>query len=524
MKGYDSHPLLSLLRSGDFDSLSSLGMVDTSSTELFEQLAQRDPDPQRRASLLEVLEPQWQQLELSHSARQAARRLQDPRTRIVMAGQQPALWGGPVMILSKVLALLTLASQMEAAGIPTVPIFWIADDDHDQSELDCGHFHSGKEAGQRFPAGRRPIFDLNHLQSPQDRLASLQQAIGAAPHAAPALRLATNSQESSPAAEFVSFLGQLLPEAPLLPILPRWLRILQQPLVAQLLADVDRYREQIQNAIDHQVQLGIPAPVPAPRGMPLFVIDGEGQRRRPEELDLSVADVLALDPQRISPDALMRTIVQDQLMDPAAVILGPTELCYAIETREVRRCRGYSMPAWLPRPRLRPISSTILDRLEAQGVNLQDVHPAADAVELIPSPLAARKAQEISEQGTALIDEIEKVGASPDATPALQRRCARLVKKWRQQLVQLESSVEGGLELGVEANRQRVRALLEEAFPAGQEPERSRNILDLVAHHGLAVVDRMRHAMESAEEPWDGGILVFGENPQMEQENQDASG
>ena len=157
-------------------------------------------------------------------------------------------------------------------------------------------------------------------------------------------------------------------------------------------------------------------------------------------------------------------------------------------------------------------------------MNLQDVHPAADAVELIPSPLAARKAQEISQQGTELIDEIEKVGASPDATPALRRRCARLVKIWRQQLVQLESAVEGGLEAGVEANRQRVRALLEQAFPAGQEPERSRNILDLVAHHGLAVVDRMRHAMESAEEPWDGGILVFEENPQMEQENQDASG
>ena len=94
-------------------------------------------------------------------------------------------------------------------------------------------------------------------------------------------------------------------------------------------------------------------------------------------------DVLAHDPQRISPDALMRTIVQDQLMDPTAVILGPTELCYAIETREVRRCGGYSMPTWLPRPRLRPICSTILDRLEAQGVNLQDVHPAADAVGII---------------------------------------------------------------------------------------------------------------------------------------------
>ena len=138
--------------------------------------------------------------------------------------------------------------------------------------------------------------------------------------------------------------------------------------------------------------------------------------------------------------------------------------------------------------------------------------------------MAVRKGREFSQQGTELIDEIEKVGTSSDATPALRRRCARLVKKWRQQLVQLESSVEGGLELGVEAHRQRVRALLEEAFPAGQEPERSRNILDLVAHHGLAVVDRMRHAMESAEEPWDGGILVFEENPQMEQENQDASG
>ncbi|MDE0960461.1 MAG: bacillithiol biosynthesis BshC [Planctomycetota bacterium] len=523
MTGYDSHPLLALLRGADSETLSSLGLVDTRSVELIDQLAHRNPDPQRRQVLLEVLAPKWQRLELSPSARQAVRRLEDPRTRIVLAGQQPALWGGPVMILSKVLALLTLARQMESAGIPTVPIFWIADDDHDQSELDCGHFLSGEDPGHQFPPGRRPIFDLHHPEKPQQRLAALQGAIGAAPHAEAVVRLASNSLESTPAAEFVSLLGQLLPESTLLPILPRWLRTLQQPLISQLLGDVDRYRGQIQNAIDHQLQLGIPAPVPAPRGMPLFVIDDEGQRRRPEELNLSVEEVLAYDPQRISPDALMRTIVQDQLMDPAAVILGPTELCYAIETREVRRSGGYSTPLWLPRPRLRPICSTLLERLAAQGVKRDDVQPTADAVDLVPSPLAARKAQEISEQGTALIDEIEKVGSSPDATPALRRRSQRLVKKWRQQLAQLESSVEGGLGLGVEASRQRVRALLEEAFPGGQEPERSRNILDLLAHQGLAVIDRMMHAMESVEEPWDGGILVFEENPHLKQENQDAS-
>ncbi|MEE2857118.1 MAG: bacillithiol biosynthesis BshC [Planctomycetota bacterium] len=522
MKHHDHHPLLEILRGPDRSTRSALGMVSIDPDELIQRARCCEPDVTRRQQLLEELRPRWAGLELPPAAREAVSRLEDPTTRIVIAGHQPALWGGPLLVISKILSLLHLASRMEAAGIPTVPIFWVADDDHDGSELDPGSFLHGKPLEMPFARGRRPIFDLRHPQLPEERLAALSDVIGSAPHARAALRIASGSICASPADEFISFISQVLPDAPLLPVLPRWLRGLQTPVIEQVLDDVDLYRDLVQRSIDEQIGSGVPAPVPAPRGMPLFVIDSDGLRRRPEEQGLSIEDVRGLDPDRISPDALLRTMVQDQLIDPVAVVMGPTELCYAIETRAVRQHRGWSSPMWLPRPRLRPIGIELIEQLVEEGVARDQIHPGAEASDLIQCEEATREAIQIAGLGQDLIQKVEALVSHPDATMALRRRARRLVKTWRHQFQRLEISVEGQL-VGptVEARRKRVTSLLELLFPDGREPERCRNILDLIGHHGIDVIERMRRSMEEEESPWDGAILEFPGDPVTNKENLD---
>ena len=522
MKHHDPHPLLEILRGSDRAASTALGIVSIDPDELVQRARSREPDPTRREQFLEAVRPRWAGLELPPAARAAASRLEDPATRIVIAGHQPALWGGPLLVISKILSLLHLAIQMEAAGIPTVPIFWVADDDHDGSELDPGSFHDEKQLEQPFASGRRPIFDLKHPQLPAERLAALSDALGTAPHAQQALRLASGSICASPAEEFISFISQLLPDAALLPVVPRWLRSLQTPVIEQVLDDVDLYRDLVQRSIDEQIQSGVPAPVPAPRGMPLFVIDSDGLRRRPEEQGLSIDDVRSIDPDRISPDALLRTVVQDQVIDPAAVVLGPTELCYAIETRAVRQHHGWSSPLWLPRPRLRPVSLALIEQLVDEGVDRDQIHPGAVAADLIRCEEATREATQIASLGQDLIQKVEGLVSNPDATAALRRRARRLVRTWRRQFQRLETSVEGQL-VGptVEVKRQRVTALLELLFPDGREPERCRNILDLIGHHGIDVIERMRRALEMEDSPWDGAILEFPSEKVMDKENLD---
>ncbi|HQY65627.1 MAG TPA: bacillithiol biosynthesis BshC, partial [Polyangiaceae bacterium] len=56
---------------------------------------------------------------------------------VVATGQQPGLFGGPLLAAHKAMGAVALA-HAEAArlGRPVVPVFWVASEDHDAVEVD----------------------------------------------------------------------------------------------------------------------------------------------------------------------------------------------------------------------------------------------------------------------------------------------------------------------------------------------------------------------------------------------------
>jgi bacillithiol synthase len=53
----------------------------------------------------------------------------------VVTGQQVGLFGGPLLAFLKVASALALAQQIERSGVPCVPVFWMASEDHDLAEI-----------------------------------------------------------------------------------------------------------------------------------------------------------------------------------------------------------------------------------------------------------------------------------------------------------------------------------------------------------------------------------------------------
>lgn len=53
----------------------------------------------------------------------------------IVTGQQVGLFGGPLLAFMKVASALALARQIDASGVPCVPIFWMASEDHDLVEV-----------------------------------------------------------------------------------------------------------------------------------------------------------------------------------------------------------------------------------------------------------------------------------------------------------------------------------------------------------------------------------------------------
>jgi bacillithiol biosynthesis cysteine-adding enzyme BshC len=57
----------------------------------------------------------------------------------LVTGQQVGLFGGPTFSIYKALSALKLAQEAEKLGIPCVPIFWLATEDHDLDEVNQVH-------------------------------------------------------------------------------------------------------------------------------------------------------------------------------------------------------------------------------------------------------------------------------------------------------------------------------------------------------------------------------------------------
>src|SRR5579863_3873230 len=67
-----------------------------------------------------------------------------PGTVAVVTGQQVGLFSGPAYTIYKALTAARLAQDLTARGIPAVPVFWLATEDHDFAEVNhCRVFSPG---------------------------------------------------------------------------------------------------------------------------------------------------------------------------------------------------------------------------------------------------------------------------------------------------------------------------------------------------------------------------------------------
>src|SRR5438309_8549456 len=62
-------------------------------------------------------------------------KLAQPGTVAVVTGQQVGLFSGPAYTVYKAVTAVKAARELTARGIPAVPIFWLATEDHDFAEV-----------------------------------------------------------------------------------------------------------------------------------------------------------------------------------------------------------------------------------------------------------------------------------------------------------------------------------------------------------------------------------------------------
>ncbi len=290
-------------------------------------------------------------LRVHNSSNPLLDRIAQPGTVAVVTGQQVGLFSGPLYSIYKALTAIRLAEQLTADGISAVPVFWLATEDHDFAEVNHAWIPAGGCATVKLEAAanafaNQPVGGVILESVPVDQL---RTAFAGLPFAEEAVELV--SQTYRPGATFGEAFGALLERLlsgfPILrvdPMLPEF-RALAAPLIRDAVLRASELTTQLLHRNRELTAAGYHAQVHVEPSTSLFFLLENGQRlalRRQNGDYLAgknkhSAEDLAARAQDLSPNALLRPVVQDSMIPTIAYVGGPAELAYLAQSEVLYR-------------------------------------------------------------------------------------------------------------------------------------------------------------------------------------------
>ena len=303
-------------------------------------------DPAVRASISDLLLEQNRSFGAGEKTFANIERLRNGAGAVV-TGQQVTLFGGPLFTLFKTATVIRKAQDATAAGYPHVPIFWLASEDHDLAEADHVALPSRHELHTLKLAleGETQLSSVGGLKLGQGVRAVLDQAmelLGPGPF------LDALEQCYAPDATFSQAFGRLISGIfaahglIVIDASARDFHALGVPVLRQAITQADALHEALVQRDKELAQAGYHSQVlVGPQSSLLFLIDAETGarlplRRKGEDWTAGkkaystseLLEILQAEPERFSPNALLRAVFQDFILPTSAYIGGPAEIAY----------------------------------------------------------------------------------------------------------------------------------------------------------------------------------------------------
>jgi bacillithiol biosynthesis cysteine-adding enzyme BshC len=457
--------------------------------------------PERRAALVAALRQQ-------NGDSPALEQLAREGTVAVVTGQQVGLFSGPAYTIYKALTAVKLARDLSARGIPAVPIFWLATEDHDFAEVNhCWVFdaehHSIKLEKPHSPATSQPVGQFVLSEPP---VAQLRAAMAGLPFGDEVSALVEEAYQPgrTMGQAFSVLLKRLLAQYDLLhvdPMAPAMRELAAPALRSALDAAPDLTaavleRNRALEAAGYHAQVHVEDQTSF-----VFLLENDrrytlrrygrdylqnGRRFSTEELMDRAAS--------LSPNALLRPVVEDSMLPTVAYIGGPAELAYLAQSAVIYQAILGRMPVALHRAGFTLLDQRSRKLMTRYGLSLGDCTHGDDAVRdriaahLIPPAIAGAMAQTKTSVEQA-VDRLTHDLAGFDASLAAALDKSR--QKMLYQLAKMERKI-GRETMARDARVARDAAYLSGlVYPQRHLQERLYSILPFLAKHGTGLVDEL---------------------------------
>ncbi len=439
----------------------------------------------------------------------------------VATGQQAGLFVSPLFTLYKALTAARLAEQIEKNfGVPALPLFSVASEDHDWAEVDHTHLVDLENRLVRLNVRAPEVAGPDAPSPPVERITvgedietALHELVKSTPDTefkATLLEpLRSAYQVGRPFAEaFQSMLAHLLRKRPFLIVRTAdpYVKARSRGL---LWAEWERREQSNARLISRSEELtaaGFEVQVPVKGGTTNLFLDGpmgrdrlvwEGNtavlRRAQHRLSgADLRELLTESPHSVSPGALFRPVTEAQAFPVVAHVGGPSEVAYLAQSQVLFDLHGIPAPVVVPRASFLLVEPKVERVLEKYGLAAGDLNGDVNAVisrvlqDLTPPDLQA-SLEDLRRSVAAGLERIE--GAAMTFDPGARSLMGSGKQAMYAAIGALESKLQGRVREKNETVRQQIEKAAVNLYPGGQPQERLLNPLPYLIRYGEALLE-----------------------------------
>ena len=436
----------------------------------------------------------------------------------VTSGQQPGLLTGPLYTVYKALSAAALAQRLEdKLDRPVVPVFWIAADDHDFAEANHCYFPSGSSDVARVSLRER---DSSAKLTPMYREPIGTEIAGVLE----LLETTTRETEFRPqvlewiknhyrpdtdvAAAFGGALAELLGRFGVVVFHPTHTTA-KRAMARWIVAALGQAGELNSSLVARAGELrseGRPVPISVDDAATTVLIesslgrdrlvledDGFRTRRAKEHWSLSaLKDVAENEPQRLSPNVLLRPVIEAAILPTVAYVAGPGELKYLPQAAPIYTALGIESQVAVARWSGRLVEGRTAKILRKYSISVDDLSLPDGQLEarVLRDQMPPEAAAAISKLGEAIKREygiLAEAAAGVDST--LRKPADAAQRNALRDLAGVEKKIVNHLKQQNETTVRQLAGARASLFPLGKQQERVYNVVPFLIRYGDEFLD-----------------------------------
>lgn len=390
----------------DTSSLSSFFHYEWNQKALNKRLQETDFGKHKRTELVKVLTSFMSKFGISEKSKKHLEELEDNGV-VVIGGQQAGILTGPMYSIHKAISVISLAKEQRAKlGVPVIPVFWIAGEDHDIDEINHVYIERSRklqkliypESSKVKKIATQTNLDKQSITNYLDEIfQSLPETIYTKELFNKVVHLLENNFTYT---DFFAALmndlfqseGLLLIDAAYEPF--RKLESDYFQLLVKHSSDLAKVVFEQESAFENA---GFGTPIQAKEtAAHLFYVE-DGERFLLERTDNmfihetkgiafteeEMMDIAIHQPEKLSNNVVTRPIMQEMVFPVLSFIAGPGEIAYWGTLKTAFELFQMKMPVLMPRLSISIVNSKTQSLLEKFSFSIQDVwNGAVDEVKL----------------------------------------------------------------------------------------------------------------------------------------------